>query len=88
METVNNLFAFAIPLPAIILTIAFTAGEKLHLRFFKFLGIFISTIPIIGIVQAVAAKNRSPAYAKACISQAAFCGIGSVLVQNILPRYL
>ena len=87
MEVASKIFIFIIPILAMGLTIYFTAEEKLHVRFLKFLGVLISSMPIIGIIQGYIVKKKSPRYSQACFTQAVCCGLGFVLIKQILPIY-
>lgn len=84
---IEILFIASMPILAIALAIYHTAGEKVLMRVFKVLGVLISSMPIIGIIQGFVAKNRSPSYSKACFTQAIYCGLGFVLIQQVLPLY-
>ncbi len=73
-------FLISIPPLAIVLTLVFTRGDKIHIRLLRFLGILVSSIPIVGILQGFMVKAKAPEYAKACFIQAAFCGVGILIV--------
>ena len=88
MEIVKQLFIFSVPILAIALTLLKTKGDKIYMRFIKLLGILISSIPIIGITQGFVAKKRSPLYSQACFIQAVFCGLGFVIINQVLPNYV
>ncbi len=88
MQIINELFIYAIPVLAIALTVLLTTGDKIYIRVFKLLGILVSSMPIIGIVQGFIAKKRSPRYSKACFYQAIFCGLGFVIINQVLPNYV
>ena len=88
MEIATKAFIVVIPLLAIALTIIFTKGDKIYMRFLKLLGIFISSMPIIGILQGVIARKWSPEYSQACFYQAIICGLGFVLINQVLPNYI
>ena len=88
MEFTPKIFFASIPLLAITLTLLKTPGEKLPIRALKLFGILISSMPIIGIIQGYMTKKRLPLYAQACFFQAAFCGLGFLIVAKILPNYL
>lgn len=88
MEIANKIFIYAIPLLAIILTVIFTKGDKIYMRFLKLFGILVSSMPIIGIIQGFIAMKRSPKYSQACFYQAITCGLGFVLIKQVLPNYI
>ncbi len=88
MEIVQQLFIFSIPVLAIALTVLKTKGDKVYMRFLKLLGILISSMPIIGIIQGFIVKKRSPLYSQACFFQAVFCGLGFVIINQVLPNYV
>jgi len=73
---------------AITLTVIFTKGDKVYMRLLKLLGVLISSMPLIGIIQGFIAKKRSPRYSQACFYQAITCGFGFVLVNQVLPNYI
>lgn len=73
-------FLIAIPPLALVLTVIFTRGDKIHIRLLRFLGILVSSVPVVGILQGMFVKAKSPDYAKACFIQAAFCALGIILV--------
>ena len=88
MELINIIFIISIPVLAIVLSVIFTNGDKIHMRFFKLIGVIVSSMPIIGFIQGFIAKNRSPTYSKACFSQAIYCGLGYVFIHKVLPNYI
>lgn len=87
MEIIKLIFIFSVPLLAIVLAVLKTKADKLYMRFFKLLGILVSSMPIIGIIQGFIAKKRSPLYSQACFTQAIYCGLGFVLINQVLPNY-
>lgn len=88
MKIVQLIFLLSIPVLAIVLVAFKTKGEKIYMRFLKLIGVFMSSMPIIGIIQGFIAKKRSPQYSQACFSQAIYCGMGFVLINQVLPNYL
>lgn len=73
-------FLISIPPLALILTLVFTRGDKIHIRLLRFFGVLVSSIPIVGILHGFMIKARAPEYAKACFIQAAYCGVGILIV--------
>jgi len=88
MEIVQLIFIISMPLLAIALTVIKTKSDAIYMRILKHLGILISSMPIIGIVQGFIAKKRSPLYSQACFVQAIYCGLGFVLINQVLPNYV
>ena len=88
MEIAKQALIYGIPVLAITLTVIFTKDDKVYMRFLKLLGILISSMPIIGIIQGFIAKKKSPRYSQACFYQAISCGFGFVLVNQVLPNYI
>lgn len=88
METLQLVFIISMPLVAIALTVVKTKSDAVSMRILKFLGILVSSMPIIGIVQGFIVKKRSPLYSQACFAQAIYCGLGFVLIFQVLPDYL
>lgn len=88
METIQTVFILSMPLLAIVLTVMKTKSDPVTMRILKFLGILVSSMPIIGIVQGLIAKKRSPLFSQACFAQAIYCGLGFVLVFQVLPSYV
>ncbi len=88
MEIIQKIFIFSMPVLAIVLTVLKTTEDKLYMRFLKFLGVLVSSMPIIGIIQGFIAKKRSPLYSQACFIQAIYCGLGFVLLNQVLPNYV
>lgn len=80
MSTLLTGFLIAIPPLALILTLIFTHGDRLHVRLLRFFGILVSSIPVVGIMLGFFVREKSPNFAKACFIQAAFCGVGIILV--------
>lgn len=88
MDIIQQIFIFSIPVLAIVLTVLKTQGDKVYIRILKLLGILVSSMPIIGIIQGYIAKKKSPLYSQACFFQAAFCGLGYVIVNRVLPNFV
>ena len=88
MEIIQTVFIFLVPALAIALTILKTKGDKIYMRILKLIGILISSMPIIGIIQGFIAKKGSPKYSQACFIQAVFCGLGFVVINQVLPIYV
>jgi hypothetical protein len=55
---------------AIIGAIQTSKGQSIFTGILKFLGVAISTIPIIGLIQWLVFKKSSPSYSSACGTQA------------------
>lgn len=88
MEVIKELFIYFMPILAVGLTYSYTKGDKIHFKLLKFIGLLISSMPIIGIIQGFIAKKFSPKYSQACFIQAISCGLGYVLVVQVLPNYV
>ncbi|WP_431721285.1 hypothetical protein [Zooshikella sp. RANM57] len=88
MELIQQLFMLSILILAGVLTVVKTKGDKTSMRVLKFLGIFVSSVPIIGIIQGFIVRKRSPLYSDACFIQAIYCGIGYIIVTQVLPKYV
>jgi hypothetical protein len=87
MENARTILIYAAPLLAIGLTYYFTKGEKPLIRILKFLGVLISTMRIIGIIQGFVVKKKMPNYSKACFTQAIVCGLTFVIIGQVLPKF-
>ena len=69
---------------AILFTQRFNSKESPARKRLKFLGILISTLPILGIIQGVIALRRSaPGYASSCSCQAAVGGIIYIVGKHV-----
>jgi hypothetical protein len=55
---------------ATFLTIRFAREDGIKWKLIRFVGILVSTIPIIGLIQAYYASSRSRDYSVACACQA------------------
>jgi hypothetical protein len=55
---------------AAFLTIHFGKKDDIKWKLFKFIGVLVSTIPIIGLIQSYYASSRSSGYSVACACQA------------------
>ena len=85
MYTVKLLYLISIPALAVFLTVNGTKAEEMPQRLLKFLGVLVSSIPLIGVIQGFIARKKSPQYAKACFIQAIYCGLGFLLIAEVLP---
>ncbi len=80
MDTLLVGFLISVPILAVVLTVVFTLGEKIHVRLLRLLGIFFSSIPVVGIMLGFFVREKAPNFAKACFIQAAYCGVGIILI--------
>lgn len=80
MSTLLTAFLIAIPALALILALIFTRGDRLPIRLLRLFGILVSSIPVVGILLGFFVREKSPDFARACFIQAAFCGVGIILV--------
>jgi hypothetical protein len=69
---------------AITFTLRFSQGDTASWKVIKFFGVAISTMPIVGIVQGLAIKSKSPNYAQACLLQAGVGIVAYLIIQAIL----
>lgn len=68
--TIQWLIVFLLVVLAAFLTIRFNKEDDIKWKLFKFIGVLVSTILIIGLVQAYYASSRSKGYSAACACQA------------------
>ncbi|WP_027709454.1 hypothetical protein [Zooshikella ganghwensis] len=87
MESIQLIFMLSTLLLAAVLTAVKTKGDRTPVRGLKFLGILVSSVPIIGVIQGIIVRKRLPLYSDACFIQAIYCGIGYVIITQVLPKY-
>lgn len=69
---------------AAFLTIHFSKGNDIKWKLVKFVGVLASTIPIIGLIQAYYASQKSRGYAIACACQAVAGVVTYALIRDVL----
>lgn len=69
---------------AIALTMRFNQKDSVAWKVMKFFGVAVSTVPIVGVVQGLAARSKAPGYAQACLWQAGVGVLAYTLIQVIL----
>lgn len=80
LDTITVAFLLSVPFLAVILAVVFTLGEKMPVRLLRLFGIIFSSIPVAGIILGFFVREKAPNFAKACFIQAAYCGVGILLV--------
>ncbi len=67
---------------AIFLTLHYNKTDSAHRKLIKFLGIGISTVPILGMIQgAIAFRKNAVGYGIACLLQAAVGAVAYILLK-------
>lgn len=70
---------------AMFLTHHFNSRDSASRKLIKFLGVLISTMPIVGLIQgAIALRLRAPGYSSACFGQAAVGATVYVVGKSVL----
>lgn len=78
---IQFLIIFLLVVLAAFLTIHFGKEDDIKWKLFKFIGVLVSTIPIIGLIQAYYASSKSKGYSVACACQA-IAGVVAYILMN------
>jgi len=71
---------------AVLLAIQASKGQSIGVVLLKCFGVFVSTIPLLGIIQWLVFKSKSPGYSKACATQAVIGIVWYGLVTLVLNK--